>query len=67
MRKNPKDNKLETSQAMAKMRNIAYGNAMKVHIHRTLDEAGKRRDDASILALAETKRLRKAAKRIAQS
>lgn len=63
MKKNPKANKLATSKAMAQMRDIAWGSAMQVHIHRTLDVQGRNRDDAGLVAAAEAKRQRKAAKR----
>lgn len=54
-------------KTLAGMRETAYGQEMRVHIYRALDEAGKRRDDEGILKRAEEKRARKAAKALANA
>lgn len=49
---------------LTKMREIAYGNSMKVHIHRTCAHSDALRDDSALLSEAEAKRQRKANKRL---
>lgn len=44
------------------MREVAFGKDMTMAIHRTMDRSERMRDDSGMLAAAEAKRQRKAAK-----
>lgn len=51
---------------LASMRETAFGMAQRVQIFSTLDRSEKMRDDDAVIAAAEAKRARKAAKRAKQ-
>ena len=61
----PKD-KFLTSAVLEDMRETAFGMAQRVHIFNVLDRSEKMRDDDAMIAAAEAKRARKAAKRAQQ-
>ena len=52
--------------ALASMRETAFGMAQRVQVFTTLDRSEKMRDDDAMIAAAEAKRQRKAAKRAQQ-
>lgn len=60
----PKD-KLHTSAAMAKMRDIAFGQKTRSHIFDVTDRMEKLRDDDAMIQASKDKQARKNAKRAA--
>ena len=66
-RKTYKPNDKMEGAALTHMRDVAFGSGMSVFLHQVGEKSDRMRDDAGLLAQAQAKRDRKAAKRMAAS